>query len=49
MLNIDIIVKYCNLSIKSNNELNYDYDLLKHFNILKIDNLKYKFGKKYSH
>jgi len=30
-LNKDIIIKYYNLSIKTNNELNYDYDLLKFF------------------
>ena len=45
-LNKDIIIKYYNLSIRTNNELNYDYDLLKFFDIVKSNYVEYKFGKK---
>ena len=44
--NKDIIIKYYNLSIRTNNELNYNYDLLKYFDIIKSNSVEYKFGKK---
>ena len=45
-LDCDIIKKYYNLSIRTNNELNYDYELLKLFDIEKSNSVQYKFGKK---
>lgn len=42
----NIIKKYYDLSIRCDNELNYDYGLLKHFDIVKSNSNKYKFGKK---
>ena len=45
-LDCDIIKKYYNLSIRTNNELNYDYELLKLFDIAKYNSIEYKFGKK---
>lgn len=44
-LDDDIIKKYYNLSIRCDNELNYDYDLFKYFNIKKNNINKYYFGK----
>jgi hypothetical protein len=46
-LDDDIIKKYYNLSIRCDNELNYDYDLLKYFNIKKNNINEYNFGKNY--
>lgn len=45
-LDCDIIKKYYHLSIRTYNELNYDYELLKYFNIAKPNYVEYKFGKK---
>jgi len=45
-LDDDIITKYYYLSVRCDNELNYDYDLLKYFNIKKNNMNEYKFGKK---
>lgn len=45
LLNDDIIKKYYHLSIRTNDELNYDYDLLKKFDIIKFNHNDYKFGK----
>lgn len=45
-LDDNIIKKYYNLSIRCENELNYDYNLLKYFNIKKNNINEYKFGKK---
>lgn len=45
-LDCDIIKKYYNLSIRTNNELNYDYELFKLFDIAKYNSIEYKFGKK---
>lgn len=44
-LNNDIIKKYYYLSIRCSNELNYNYDLLKHFDIVKSNSIEYKFRK----
>ena len=42
----NIIKKYYDLSIRTDNELSYDYNLLKIFDIIKSNTIEYKFGKK---